>query len=80
MRRASRGWNRVPPLATALNILATCTGVASTNPWPMLMLRVSPGYQDSFQAFCFHSADGIRPDASPGRSMPVASPIPSSRA
>ena len=37
---------------------------------------VSPGYQGSPLAFNFHSVDGMRPDRSAGRSIPVFCPNP----
>src|SRR5213082_1637260 len=48
----------MPPLAIALVVSATCNGVASTSPWPMLMLYVSPLNQPWFKGDTYNMSIG----------------------
>jgi len=54
----------------------SCTGVTATAPWPMPTEIVSPANHFCLKLRSFHYSDGITPDASCGRSIPVFCPSP----
>ena len=78
--RAKWGRTRRPPLAMNAATRAIWSGVALTWPCPIATETVSPPYQGVFSTRSFHSALGISPLASAGRSTPVGAPSPISLA
>ena len=75
-RRVLAGSKLAVPLAMRATMVASCSGVVSTKPWPMEATSVSPPCQDSPMLASFQSRVGMTPPFSPLRSMPTRSPRP----
>ncbi len=65
------GRMRAPPEAMPPSARASCKGVTVTAPWPMPTEITSPAYHFSCWVFSFHAVEGMVPETSSGRSMPV---------
>ena len=67
------------PVASRAVITASCSGVVSTNPWPIEALRLSPITQSAPRFDSFHCLSGISPPFIPGRGRSYRAPSPSLR-
>ena len=79
-RWTRRGFQSVPPFATADMKRATWIGVTVIRPWPMDMLTVSPACHLSFKVSRFQAGDGTSPGRSPVRPLSVTRPRPNASA
>ena len=56
--RTRRGTTAEPPFTSRAVIVAICSGVHRTKPWPIPVMSVSPFCQASPRVACFHSRVG----------------------
>ena len=79
-RSTRRGFQSVPPFATAAIMRAIWSGVTVIRPWPIARLTVSPGCHLSLSVSRFQAGDGTSPGRSPVSPLSVTRPRPNASA